>query len=88
MNKCKIDVIKFILKAIDDITMSITHDLYFVSYIMSLILMKSNFCQTSCETKHMEYRLFKVNPRILHGGQGSQSGPAAQEDQHEEPLAP
>ena len=85
MNRRKIDVIKVILKAIDNITVSIIPNLYFTPYIMSLVLMKSNFRQTSCETKHMGYRPFKVNPSILYRGQRSQSGHAAQGGQHEEP---
>lgn len=85
MNRRIIDVIKFILKAIDEITVSITLNLYFAPYIMSLILMKTNFRQSSCECKNFGYKPFSVNLSILRRGQGGQSVPAAQEDQHEEP---
>ena len=41
LNHRTTDVFTFMLKEIDDIRVSITHNLYFPPYIMSLILMKT-----------------------------------------------
>ena len=61
----KINVVKFILKYIEHVTNSITYNLYYAPYIMSVILMCSNFSIENCHTIHASFKPFGQSRQML-----------------------
>ncbi|TVU50132.1 hypothetical protein EJB05_01489 [Eragrostis curvula] len=61
-----IDVLRFILKNIEDISCSVQQNLYYAPYIMSLIIVKTHFSAQNCDVKHKGYGPFRASPQLLN----------------------
>lgn len=85
MEEITFDVVLLIMKQVENISMHVQPNLYFAPYIMSMIIMKTNFPSIALTTKHAPYQPFGVNRTFL---MPPPEETAAQEDEHGAPAAP
>ena len=83
MNGNRINVIALIMDQLADLRLNLGMNLYFASYIMSIIKVKTSF-RGICECKHTPFRPFKNDTTFLMRPLTPFPGDAMDEEEHEQ----
>jgi hypothetical protein len=80
MRRQRINAVRFMLNYIDIISSSIQYNLYYASFIMSLILNKTNFPVRACTIKQNSYQPFGATKQVLRANDEGGEAPLEHDD--------